>query len=89
MEPSQNNQNGNAILLKIDSLRTRARLLTKLRTMLSLPANQDILPTQWEILENQLATFSNKIRQQLRIYLDRYFLEFLRYLYGYSHPKVE
>ncbi|MBN8821881.1 MULTISPECIES: hypothetical protein [unclassified Spirosoma] len=63
------------LLLKIDSIRNRAQLLTGLRKMLSLPPEQDISADQWEALESQLATVSNKIRQQLRIYTDKYFSE--------------
>ena len=62
-------------LLKIESLRMRAKLLTGLRKMLSLRPHQDIRPEQWEVLETQLATVSNKIRQHLRIYADRYLSE--------------
>lgn len=64
-----------SLLLKIDSLRTRARLLTNLRKMLSLQPHQDISAEQWDVLESQLATVSNKIRQQLRIYSDKYYSE--------------
>jgi hypothetical protein len=64
-----------SLLLKIHSLRTRARLLTNLRKMLSLQTHQDISAEQWEVLESQLTTVSNKIRQQLRIYTDKYFSE--------------
>ncbi|MFD2569068.1 hypothetical protein ACFSUS_00390 [Spirosoma soli] len=64
-----------SLLLKIDSLRTRARLLISLRKMLSLQPHQDISAEQWEVLESQLSTVSNKIRQQLRLYTDKYFSE--------------
>jgi hypothetical protein len=64
-----------SLLLKIDSLRTRARLLTNLRKVLSLQPHQDITAEQWEVLESQLSAVSNKIRQQLRIYTDKYFSE--------------
>lgn len=63
------------LLLKINSLKTRARLLTNLRKTLSLLPHQDILPEQWEVLESQLAAVSNKIRQQLRVYTDKHFSE--------------
>ena len=63
------------IIQKIESLRFRARLLTGLRSMLDLKPHQDISAEQWEALETQLATVSNKIRQQLRIYADRYLSE--------------
>ena len=53
----------------------RAKLLTGLRKMLSLKPHQDIRLEQWEALEAQLATVSNKIRQHLRIYSDRYLSE--------------
>lgn len=62
-------------LLKIESLRTRARLLTDLRKMVGLKPHQDIVTAQWEVLETQLAASSNKIREQLRIYADRYLSE--------------
>ena len=62
-------------LLKIESLRTRARLLTRLRKMVGLKPHQDIAAVQWEVLNTQLATVSNKIRQQLRIYTDHYWSE--------------
>jgi hypothetical protein len=64
-----------SFLLKIESLRTRAQLLTHLRQMLALKPHQDITQEQWEVLETQLAMVSNKIRQQLRIYTDHYFSE--------------
>ena len=64
-----------SFLLKIESLRTRARLLTNLRKMLALKPHQDIRSEQWEVLESQLNAVSNKILQQLRIYTDRYFSE--------------
>ncbi|WP_347157545.1 hypothetical protein [Pontibacter chitinilyticus] len=64
-----------SILLKIDSLRTRARLLTNLRKMLSLQPRQDISAAQWEVLESQLSSVSNRIRQKLRIYADKYYSE--------------
>ena len=73
--PKTDNQVSSSLLLKIDSLRTRARLLTNLRKMLALQPQQDISAEQWEVLENQLATVSNKIRQQLKIYTDKYFSE--------------
>lgn len=62
-------------LLKIESLRTRARLLTGLRKMVGLKPEQDISAAQWEVLETQLAAVSNKIRQQLRVCTDRYLSE--------------
>ncbi|WP_460979250.1 hypothetical protein [Spirosoma knui] len=64
-----------SLLLKIDSLRNRARLLTNLRKMLALQPHQDITAEQWEVLESQLSTVSTKIRQQLRVYTDTYFSE--------------
>ncbi len=77
MEPILRNIaiNSRPLLLKIDSLRTRARLLANLRSMVALNPNHDILPVQWDILESTLAAASNKIRQQLRFYADKYFLE--------------
>ncbi len=63
------------IIQKIESLRFRAKLLTGLRKMLDLKRHQDISVEQWEVLETQLATVSNKIRQHLRIYADRYLSE--------------
>jgi hypothetical protein len=65
----------NTFLLKIESLRVRAKLLRGLRKTLSFKPHQDILPEQWEVLETQLATVSNKIQQHLRIYADRYLSE--------------
>lgn len=70
-----NNQVNSSLLLKISSLRTRAGLLVNLRKMIALPPSQDISEAQWQILEAQLATVATKIRQQLRIYTDRYFSE--------------
>lgn len=67
--------NASTFLLKIESLRTRARLLTQLRKMVGLKPHQDIATAQWEILEAQLAAVSSKIRDQLRIYTDRYLSE--------------
>lgn len=63
------------LMLKIESLGTRAKLLTQLRHTLNLKAHQDIRPEQWEALEGQLAAVSNRIRQQLRSYTDRYLSE--------------
>lgn len=59
-------------LLKIESLRTRARLLPRLRQTLGLPPERDIRPEQWEVLENQLATVANRILHQLRVYTDQH-----------------
>ena len=77
METQQKTTNpiNGSLLLKIDSLRTRARLLTNLRKMLALQPRQDISVDQWEVLESQLGAVSNKIRQQLRMYTDQYFSE--------------
>lgn len=65
----------NTIIQKIESLRFRAKLLTGLRKMVDLKPHQDISTEQWEALETQLATVSNKIQQQIRIYADRYMSE--------------
>jgi hypothetical protein len=65
----------NTFLLKIESLRERAKQLKGLRKMLSLKPHQDILPEQWDVLETQLAAISNKNRQQLRLYADTYLSE--------------
>lgn len=62
-------------LHKIESIRTRARLLTELRRAIGLKPAQDIRTEQWEVLENQLATISNKIRRQLQVYTDKYLSE--------------
>lgn len=70
-----NNQVSSPLLLKIDSLHTRAGLLVNLRKMIALQPSQDISEAQWQILEAQLATVATKIRQQLRIYTDKYFSE--------------
>lgn len=59
-------------LLKIESLRTRARLLPKLRQTLALPPERDIRQEQWEVLENQLASVANRILHQLRMYTDQH-----------------
>ncbi len=59
-------------LLKIESLRTRARMLPKLRETLALPADRDIRPEQWEVLSNQLATVANRLLHQLRVYTDQH-----------------
>lgn len=64
-----------SLMLKIESLRTRARLLTDLRRMMALKPHQDIQAAQWEVLEAQLTAVSTKIRNQLRLYTDRYFSE--------------
>lgn len=64
-----------AFMLKIESLRARARLLTGLRQTLSLKLHQDIRPEQWEVLENQLVAVSNRIRHQLRFFTDKYLSE--------------
>ena len=62
-------------LLKIASLRTRARRLTGLRKMVGLKPHQDISAEQWDVLESQLAAVSNKISGQLRVYTDHYLSE--------------
>ena len=64
-----------SFLLKIASLRTRARRLTGLRKMVGLRPSQDISAMQWDVLESQLAAVSNKIRGQLRVYTDHYLSE--------------
>jgi hypothetical protein len=62
-------------LLKIASLRTRARRLTGLRKMVDLKPHQDISAEQWGVLMSQLAAVSNKISGQLRVYTDHYLSE--------------
>lgn len=69
------NASSAAFMLKIESIRTRAALLTGLRKTLSLKPHQDIRPEQWEVLENQLAAVSNRIRHQLRFFTDKYLSE--------------
>lgn len=64
-----------SFLLKIASLRTRARLLTGLRKMVGLKPHQDISAEQWDVLTAQLAAVSNKINGQLRVYTDHYLSE--------------
>ena len=64
-----------SFLLKIASLRTRARLLTGLRKMVGLTAQQDISAEQWAVLTGQLAAVSSKIQGQLRLYTDHYLSE--------------
>jgi hypothetical protein len=64
-----------SIILKIESLRDRTRMLTRLRQMIALKQEQDIRKEQWDLLENQLSAVSNKIMQQLRIIGDRYLAE--------------
>ena len=63
-------------LLRIESLRLRARRLTGLRAIVGLKPHQDIQPEQWEALENQLAAVSNRLLQQLRVYTDNYLSEY-------------
>lgn len=62
-------------LLKIESLRIRARRLTGLRKMLSLKPHQDISAVQWDALASQLTAVSNKIRGELRFHTDKYLSE--------------
>ncbi len=50
-------------------------MLTSLRKMLSLQPHQDISETQWEVLESQLNAVSNRIRQKLGLYIDKYYSE--------------
>ena len=64
-----------SIILKIESLRDRTRMLTRLRPAIALKEDQDIRKEQWDLLENQLSAVSNKILQQLRIIGDRYLAE--------------
>ena len=64
-----------SFLLKIESLRIRAKKLTDLRKSLALKPNQDIRTEQWEVLETQLATVSNKIQHSLRMNADKYLSE--------------
>lgn len=58
-------------LNKIESLRTRARALTRLRQDVALPPERDLKPEQWDALESQLTTISNGLVQKLRSYSDR------------------
>lgn len=62
-------------LLKIESIRNRARLLSKLRQMVALKPHQDIKPEQWEVLETQLTTVSSRILNSLRARTDKYLPE--------------
>lgn len=62
-------------LLKIESIRIRAKLLGKLRQMVALKPQQDIRPEQWEVLESQLATVSTRILNSLRARTDKYLSE--------------
>jgi hypothetical protein len=64
-----------AIILKIESIRNRAKLLSGLRGTLNLKPDQDIQKEQWEVLENQLSAVSNKIIQEVRIVGDKYLSE--------------
>lgn len=64
-----------SIILKIESIRNRAKMLSGLRTMIALKPQLDIQQEQWEILENQLSAVSNKIIQQLRIIGDKFLAE--------------
>ncbi len=57
---------------KIESLRTRAKALTKLREDIALPPERDLKKEQWEALEGQLASVSNGLLQRLRTYTDRF-----------------
>ena len=75
MTATAKSQTSSTFLLKIESLQTRARLLTSLRKMVGLKSHQDISEAQWEVLDTQLASVSNKIRGQLRIYTDHYLSE--------------
>lgn len=68
-------QRSTLVTRKIESLGTRARMLTNLREALDLKPQQNIRPEQWEVLENQLAAVSNTIRRQLKLITDRYFSE--------------
>ena len=64
-----------SIILKIESIRNRAKMLSGLRSMISLQPKQDIQKEQWDVLENQLSSVSNKIIQQLRGVGDRFLSE--------------
>src|SRR5687767_2750214 len=64
-----------SIILKIESLRNRSKMLTGLRQVIALKKEQDIRKEQWDLLENQLSAVSNKIMQQLRIIGDRFLAE--------------
>jgi hypothetical protein len=61
-----------AILLKIESMRNRAKVLTRLKEMIALKKEEDIQQEQWELLQNQLSSISNKILQQLRMIGDAF-----------------
>jgi hypothetical protein len=64
-----------SVILKIESIRNRAKMLSRLREMISLKPQQDIQKEQWDILENQLSTVSNKILNQVRIAGDKFLAE--------------
>jgi len=57
-------------LNKIESLRMRTRAITRLRQQVGLPSTLDLKPEQWEALESQLTSLSNKLMQKLKSYSD-------------------
>ena len=65
----------NSLLMKVESIQARARLLMGLRNMVGLKPDQDISPFQWEVLESQLTAVSNTVRERLRAITDRFLSE--------------
>ena len=63
------------VMLKIQSLHSRANLLSGLRQKIALPAASDISTDQWLSLELQLATATNNLRRKLKAYVDKYYYE--------------
>lgn len=63
------------LLMKVESIQIRTRLLMGLRKMVGLKPHQDISVMQWEVLESQLTGTSNKVRERLRTITDRFLSE--------------
>jgi hypothetical protein len=64
-----------SLLLKVESIKTRARLLTGMRKMIGLKPHQDISAVQWEILDAQLTGVSVRVRDRLRLLTDKFLSE--------------
>lgn len=65
----------NSLLMKVESIQARARLLMSLRKMVGLKPHQDIASSQWVVLESLLSGVSNKVRERLRSLSDRFLSE--------------
>lgn len=59
-------------LNRVESQRVRTRALKSLRSLVALPPERDLREDQWEALESQLTSVSNRLVHRLRTHTDRF-----------------